>query len=363
MKLINATPFAASWTQGMQPDGRELVVAVVKATYSIPAPGAAPAVAAEQAPLVDADVFAGEPGFSATVYECDFAPRKPKCDVLFNGSAYAPGGVPTERVTVALAVGPVTKSFDVVGHRAWVKGMMGVSATRPARFTKMPFSYGTAFGGVNRSKEPWQFYPANHAGVGFHPNAADCHQKLLPNTEETGAEVTSPSGHYRPMALGAIGRATPSRVKLAGSYDKKWLDDVCPFLPADFKEEYYQAAPVEQQMPHPHGGEEVTLLNLTPAARTSFRLPALDVPILFFRRNAPAHEARAVVDTIIFEPDLGRFTLTARASMPLKRNLFEVADILAGRKSRGWHHAREVGKRHAASLAEVLPPVPRGGSR
>ena len=45
-----------------------------------------------------ADTFTGEPGFSAPVYEVDFAPRKPRCDVLLVGSAYAPEGRPATRV-------------------------------------------------------------------------------------------------------------------------------------------------------------------------------------------------------------------------------------------------------------------------
>jgi len=45
------------------------------------------------------------------------------------------------------------------------------------------------------------------------------------------------------------------RYKLAGTYDQKWLDDVFPFLPADFDERYYQAAPEDQQVPWLKGGD------------------------------------------------------------------------------------------------------------
>ena len=36
MELINATGMQAGYTMGMQPDGRELLVVVVKGTFTIP---------------------------------------------------------------------------------------------------------------------------------------------------------------------------------------------------------------------------------------------------------------------------------------------------------------------------------------
>src|SRR5262245_50956575 len=114
MNLTNSTKFPAAYTMGMEPSGRELLVVVVKATFTIPVEGGEPQRAAEQVPLVEADVFSGEPGLSAPIVESDFAPRKPKCDVILNGSAHAPGGKPAESVPVMLQVGTMSKSFNVV---------------------------------------------------------------------------------------------------------------------------------------------------------------------------------------------------------------------------------------------------------
>src|SRR5262245_51324381 len=125
MELINATRMQAGYTMAMQPDGRELLVVAVKGTYLIPdTPDKEPELAEEQVPLVHTDVFTGEPGFSAPLYEIDYAPRKPRCDVLLNGSAYAPGGKPTTRVNVSLRVATMIKSFDVVGNRVWQRGLV-----------------------------------------------------------------------------------------------------------------------------------------------------------------------------------------------------------------------------------------------
>src|SRR5215203_6198759 len=141
MELINATSMAAGYAMGMQPDGRESLVVVVKGTFTIPTNGGEPRLAAEQVPLVEADIFTGEPGLSAPLYESDYAPRKPRCDVLLNGSAYAPGGKPTEHVTVSLKVGSWSKSFEVVGNRVWQAGFLNLAVSKPEPFTVMPISY------------------------------------------------------------------------------------------------------------------------------------------------------------------------------------------------------------------------------
>ncbi|HUU45247.1 MAG TPA: DUF2169 domain-containing protein [Acidobacteriota bacterium] len=339
MNLLNATGMAAGYTLGCKPDGRESVVVVVKGTFAIPEPGGEPHLHDQQVPLVDADTFTGEPGFSAPVYESDYALFKPRCDVLLNGSAYAPGGRPGQSVMVALKIGPITKSFRVVGDRVWQQGMAGFAASTPEFFRVKRISYDNAFGGVdgtNSDPNKHRWYPTNHAGVGYHHSLSldAVVGKPLPNTEEADNPVTSPRGNYRPMAFGPIGRSWSPRPKYAGTYDQNWIDNVFPFLPADFKEDYYQAAPPDQQMPHLLGGEEVTLINLTPEGETTFALPTIAVPIEFTDASHEQVEKIAVIDTIIIEPDERRFGLVWRASLPLKRNILEMRQVVAGRMSR-----------------------------
>ncbi len=357
MNLINATKMQAGYTLGLDKDARESLVVVVKGTFQIPRHESEEAtLAPEQVPLVTADIFTGEPGLSAPLYESDYAPRKLRCDVLLNGSAYAPGGKPTERVTVKLRVGSMSKSFEVVGNRTWGSVLLAMRPSRPEPFTKMPFSYDNAFGGVDRTNEDpakHHWYPLNHAGIGYYEALAGAvNGKPAPNTEETGHPVTNPKGKYRPMAFGPVGRAWQPRPKWAGTYDKHWLDNVSPFLPADFKEEYFQAAPADQQMDYPLGGEEVELLNLTPKGRSTFKLPKLDVPIEFSLRGNKPKEMDAVIDTIVFEPDFGRFLMLWRTSLPLRRNIFEVTGVVAGKMSPGWYRARTTGKQYFRSLGD-----------
>src|SRR5262245_62155429 len=207
MDFVNKSPAKAGWTMGFDRDGRELLIVAVKATFSFPDLGQPTVLAKEQVALTEADIFTGAPGFSATLYETDYAHRKPKCDVLLNGSAYAPMGQRVERVTVSLQVGSMVKSFDVVGNRHWQAGMLATTVSQIEPFTQMPISYDNAFGGVDKSKEDpltFRYFATNHAGKGFHEYTEMklVDGKPLPNTEETGHPIISPRGKYKPMAFG-----------------------------------------------------------------------------------------------------------------------------------------------------------------
>ena len=359
MDFLNATNMQAGYTMGTQPDGRESLVVAVKGTFTIPENSDSPELADEQVPLVEADEYTGEPGLSAPVYESDYARYKPKCDIILNGSAYAPGGIPAKKVRILLAVGSMIKSFNVIGNRVWDKRFGLINISPPEPFTVMPISYDVAFGGSDHTHEKsskHQAFMLNPIGVGFHSNQQEKFfiGKPLPNTEELNQPIKSPTGNYSPMALAPVGRGWEPRYKLAGTYDQDWIDNVFPFLPSDFQDAYYQSAPIDQQTEYLKGGEIVKLINLTPQGQTVFRLPETDVPVVFFLKKGERHETQAVADTLVLEPDLGRFTITWRANLPLKRNLFEIPQVLVGKKSRAWWRARELGKTYYSSLNALI---------
>lgn len=359
MELLNATNMLAGYTMGMKPSGREMLVVAVKGTFNIPPhPSEKPELADQQIPLVEADTFTGEPGFSAPLNEIDYAPIKHRCDVLFNGSAYAPNRKPTSKVQVGIKVGDMAKSFYVLGNRYWEAGATGIGPSYPGVFDRMPVSYDTAYGGVDnflKDEKKHSAYMPNPVGKGYHSELAGylVDGTPLPNTEELNKPVKMPYANYRPMALGPLGRGWQERLKYAGTYDDKWLGNIFPFLPADFDERYYQAAPADQQIAYPQGGEEVILVNLTPEGRCHFKLPAVDVPVIFFKKRGGKQETKAVIDTIVLEPEQGVFALTWRTQIELRRNIFEIPQVLVGRKSRAWWRARELGKDYYPSLAHL----------
>jgi hypothetical protein len=358
MELLNATPMLAGYTMGLKPDGRELLVVAIKGTFTIPSRGAPPQLADKQMPLIEADTFTGEPGLSAPVYETDYAPHKARCDVVLTGTAYAPKSEPVKQLEVGLQVGSFYKCFQVVGDRVWEVSFLSVRASAPMPFHFMPISYDRAFGGVDNlhlHENKHSAYMLNPVGRGYHQilDREFIEYTPLPNTEEIGQRVSKPRGQYRPMAFGPLGRGWEPRYRLAGTYDQTWLDNTFPFLPADFNEAYYQCAPVDQQIDYLRGGEEVKLINLTPSGYTTFRLPTLAVPVVFFLKKGGNQEVQAVADTLVLEPDAKRFMITWRAHLPLKKNMFEVAQVLVGKKSRGWWRARQLGKTYYPSLAAL----------
>jgi hypothetical protein len=359
MELLNATKMVAGYAPGMRPDGRELLVVVVKGTFDLPQNGEEAKLSAEQLPLVEADQFTGEPGFSAPLYESDYAPTKPFCDVIVNGSAYAPGGKPTQGVGVGVKVGRVAKAFNVIGDRVWESGVSGIGPSFAKPFTRKPISYDVAFGGTDRYSDDeadHDAYMQNPSGIGYRKSltSGPIAGTPVPNTEERKNPIKSPIGEYRPMSFGPIARGWQSRASFAGTYDEVWLDNVFPFLPADFDDRYFQCAPEDQQTDHLKGGEEVTLINLTPDGRRDFLVPTIEVPVVFFRHESDHIEVNAIADTLIIEPDKNRVTILWRTHIPLRQNMFEVAQVVAGKMSRAWWRARELGKDYYPGLATAV---------
>src|SRR5215510_5371900 len=195
MELINATRMVASYTMGMEPSGRELLVVVVKGTFRIPKSGEEVRLHEEQLPLVMADTLTGERGIYAPKYEVDFAPRKHRCYVLLLGSAHAPDGRPTDRLAVGLRIGNWTKTFAVIGDRHWEARVGGVRSSAPEPFAVKPISYDVAFGGSDLRHEDSAKHAAfmrNPIGRGFHKHLKSewVDGAPLPNTEEINCSVT-----------------------------------------------------------------------------------------------------------------------------------------------------------------------------
>ncbi|MBV2094420.1 MAG: DUF2169 domain-containing protein [Candidatus Thiodiazotropha sp. (ex Codakia orbicularis)] len=358
MDLLNTTPMQAGYTLSLLPNGNDLLVIVVKGTFKIPERGKLAGYAEPQKQLLEADTYTGEAGFSAPLYELDFAPFKRHCDVLLVGSAYAPREKPVSRVEVTLRLGPLLKSFAVTGDRFWESGNIAIRPGYAGIFDKMPISYDRAFGGVDdyhKNMDRHSVFMKNPVGKGYHREMSRSFVdgSPMPNTEELKRPVTMPNGNYTPVSFGPLGRGWEPRLKLAGTYDKNWRDNIYPLPPPDFDSAYFQAAPVDQQIPYPKGGERVFLENLTPEGHTGFTLPAIDVPIVFFYKRGESVKKNAVLDTIILEPDQGLFTVTWRSFIPLREHILEIPQVLIGRKSRGWWRAREMGKTYYPSLQHL----------
>ncbi len=351
---------------GFERDGREMLIVVAKATYALPRQGEEASLLPDQVPLVEADEFSGKPGFSAPTYETDYAHRKPFCDVLLLGSAYAPPGRRVLRTSVGLKVGSVVKAFSVVGERVWRRQIFGVGASEPQPFQTLPISYDCAYGGTDCSREAQghtdAFLP-NPVGRGYWKHAEAIDGQPLPCTEQLDRPIDSPGANYVPMAFSPLGRHWTPRSGYVGTYDDRWKETRAPLWPDDFDYRYFQAAPPDQLIPYPQGGEEVVLRNLTPDGHRAFRLPALHMPVMVCLCNGRDVDLAANPDTLVIEPDRERFTVTWRANLPLERSVFDVKEILVGELPPSWHRERRFpGKTYFRNLAEAVRARRRGES-
>ena len=350
MQIWNQMGYPHQFTMGMDKAGHEWIVVVVKGTFDFPAtPGGPVQKSAEQVPLVFADTQTGEPGYSATLWETDFAFRKPRCDVIANGFAYAPNGRPAERVPVGIKVGNWSKLFEVAGHREWRSIGPVFTATSPQPFLKLPISYDVAWGGVDRL-DPDDKLPAsykyNPVGTGW---SRTKNQRLipglrLPNTQAVNEEIRSPFGDYKPMSFGPMGRGWPGRIEYGGTYDQNWTDNIFPFLPPDFDERYFQMAPADQQVDHPRGGEDVQLINLTPMGKEVFRLPATALQMTLFKEQDKVFDGELSPDTILFDPENRRFSLVWRLQQRLKRTILDFSECWIGPPTQSMLRARATGR-------------------
>lgn len=332
--------------------GREHLVVMAKATWSIPEPGQRPRPLPPQ-PLLMTDDFHGQPGESAMRCGADVARFKPLCDVVFDAKAHAPGARPVTELIAGFELGPLRKLVRVRGPRHWHRAAGasgGYSLTAPGAFTDVPLHHGLALGGsrwYQHGKDSLcEAHPENPVGTGWAGamTRGQMHQQAAPQLEHPDQAVNQPDVALKPHALGALGRNCQPRRAFAGTYDEAWRRDVFPLLPADFDEQFHQTAPDDQQMPYPRGGESVCLLNLLPDhPELRFALPRLVQQVRVLRRDYSEASPAAVVDTLYFETEQRRFSAVWRASVPLRRSLQEVSDVAVGPLDPLWWRERSLG--------------------
>jgi hypothetical protein len=349
--VYNYTPFAAETFVIAGKDGQEVLILVVSAAFH--GSGGATLSLAEEQPVIRAsDEHFGDPATSSVRYEADVAPEKPRVDVLVNGVAFAAEGRPTREVVVQIEVGDVRKELVVVGDRRWRRTAWGLEPSEPKPFVIMPIVYERAFGGTDRRNAD----PAKHTcdvrnpvGVGFQGvRSADFSvESDVPNVEYPTQRVHSSSDHPLPASLGAVGRGWDPRVRLAGTYDTRWLQEHWPLLPEDFNPLHNQCAPADQRSMTLHGGEQVCVRNMTPEGLWAFRLPRFDVPVHCYFDNRHV-VASLRFDTVLLEPAEKRISVTFRLAITTQRNRGTLREIVLGHMSRGWLLAHELRRQYFA---------------
>jgi len=302
--LSNTTGMLAAVMVSTDKDAYDYCVVVVKGTF-VTSPSGALTLAQEQRPFVYADEHYSHPETSAIRYESDFAPIKPLTDVVVVGKAVAPHGQAVKSLSVRLEVNDRVKELTVFGDRQWKRSWGRIIASEPRPFCEMPLTFDRAFGGIDDSQGPGRCDAERHnlVGVGYHRHrrGSDLVGMPLPNLEYPRQPISEPSDLVSPAGLGFVGRAWQPRIDRAGTYDSRWRAQVCPLLPTDFDDRYFQSAPDDQQFALFRGGELIRCVHMSSEPVVMYTVPTIQIPITF---QFIDHEVtqQVTLDTVILEP-------------------------------------------------------------
>lgn len=329
MEVRHQSPYATSLDAALDADGREVRVAVLKATFDM-VDGHLEA-AQDQEPVMHHDSFLGAPGASSIAYESDGALFKPGTDVVVTGAVFSPTGRALRQWDAALQVGQIHHRVLVTGNRRWSWGPVRASASAPEPFTAMPICWERCFGGADPTPHGaagTAFEPRNPVGTGF--RLSGTRQTMdglaLPNFEDPQAPMRSWSDKPIPTGLGFVGRAWAPRVRHAGTYDKAWERERSPVLPEDFDYRFFQAAPGGLALSgHLRGGEPIVLRNITQRPLDGFTVPRIRVTFSGFARGR-LFKAPGQLDTVVVRSDSRQAILVWRLKYAVA--LDEAADSL-----------------------------------
>jgi hypothetical protein len=375
-EVTNHTPWPSQYFQHVDPFGEVFHVMVCRITYSLkdlaavagglPVPTVLPPEA--QTPLCEADQFRAAVNASCLIQESDYAPYKPRCDVLVvNAQAYSPDGQPRERWQVGLGFAEsILKVFQVTGPRALKEGLLGWQVGAPAAVDRIALNHEWAFGGPNvlvarelltrlaaepalSAAERQQVERAqaqlpepdgqNPIGCGRNPQpllqALQPVRSLLaerlgiawPRVQSSfsaAPQIELPDqpfagqSDYPVLGFGPIGRWWQPRLQRAGTHDDHWKATQWPKSPQDHDYRYWNCAPDDQQIPYPQGGEAVALAQLLPHERGGslrFALPRQDLQLLVRLQAGPLLFAPMHIDTVIIDPEAATLSLVRRATV------------------------------------------------
>ncbi|WP_338848518.1 DUF2169 domain-containing protein [Massilia sp. W12] len=369
MELLVASKYLqAAITAGQDKTGQEYLLIVVKGCWSIVPDGAAGQAIARLAPAdkpAQADTFAGAPGLSAPIYESDFALFKPRCDVLFHAQAYAPNGQPATEIGAGFRLDALEKLIHVTGPSRWYWQDGAWQHTLPQAFQSLPLRYDYAFGGAWHRAESNEanYFLQNPVGLGFchpdaqgvMPDAPGAHGASRPCLRPWGSPaVNEPYQEQTAIALSPVARHWQPRQRYAGTYDETWQTEVFPFLPQDFDDRFAQAAPADQQIDYPKGGEQVSFFNLHPdMPQLHFRLPRFDrLPMRVLLKSYQVKEVEPVVDTLFFEPDKMRFSAVWRSRLAVD-SLHQIRSVVIGKVCKNWWEAKSIGAENCTQCKEA----------
>jgi hypothetical protein len=309
MSFSNATPYAALDVPIADHEGRAVVVAIVKGSFSVLDDGRVVPLDQPIAVRVNDELYDPENVEGSIRLPTDVCVEKRGTDVIVVGDAIS--AQPVTVMDVAVRARNVTVPLRVHGERVFYQGVLGVAIGKAAPFTRKPIVYEKAYGGV--SDDAWVVEHRNRAGVGVARSPAELLGRPAPQIEHPTLPHTSASDHHPPVGFGAIRSHWSPRLELSGTFDEVWERTRMPAMPLDFDlRANNQAHPSLIFEPHLAPGDEIAVLGMSLRGAFSFRLPSF--PVLLRARSDVSGlvEFRPPIDTLVIEPNERRFEIVAR---------------------------------------------------
>lgn len=323
LQLINKTPFAASMALFPNQHCIDTLYVMVRASFNI---GPQWTLLDEQLPLVEADIYWGEPETSSLKYASDYHIGKPKTDIVMTGLACAPGKQSVKKLDVSLSVGAVNKTIRVFGDRQWIDGQF----SDPIPFQTMLLVYEKAFGGMYYVEgEIESADERNPLGCGYSGSrsAKDMNGVPLPNLENPANLITNPLETPTPACFGFCAPAWQPRVSFAGTYDEQWQTLRAPYLPEDFDSQFFNMAHPDLIYPGSlKGGESVSISGMHPNGELRFDLPKLNL-VSQIKQAGQINSQAFMLETLHIEPNLLQLSMVWRAAYPCDKKALKIEEI------------------------------------
>ncbi|RKH55955.1 DUF2169 family type VI secretion system accessory protein [Corallococcus llansteffanensis] len=327
LQLRNQTPFVPAMFLFPDERGVDTLYVALKGAFELR--GGALFVAEKQQPLVMADEYVGEPGSSGLKKAGEAHLLKPGTDVLVSGEVHAPKGRPVDSCLASVRVGPVRQVLQVFGDRKWKGGLVAPRISSPEPFTRMPLMWERAFGGTHEVGEGHVLAEArNPVGQGFRGKRSGSEMvgRALPNLEDPQHLMSSISDAPAPVGLGPVAPAWEPRRRFAGTYDEAWQTRRAPYLPQDFRPEFFCTAPPALRVREGlKGGEVVECLHLSPEGGHRFTLPRCELAVTVRIAGKPEPVIMRL-ETVLLEPGAGRLSLGWRGAIGCDKRALKIEE-------------------------------------
>ena len=175
---------------------------------------------------------------------------------------------------------------------------------------------------LTEGQEPeiWSPYEANPIGSGWVDKdwlkKAQVADVDAPQIEVFGQPFGTEDANamrYEPVGVGPVGKWWTPRRQKAGTYDQAWKESRWPRLPLDFDFGYWNAAPEDQQIEYPQGGEELVLAGLTPGQQVwRCKLPEPAIHAVLRMQIGPIVRLPMRLDTLVLDFKAGTLSCVYR---------------------------------------------------